>query len=99
MVFLLLLPLFNLPLTAFAQPGGPVLRERAEDELPARIHDPNLTFETVAADLKRPTAMAFLGPDDILVLFKDNGTVNRIIDGQLQAEPVLDVAVAKDNGT
>ena len=98
-LILLLLPLVNLPLDAFAQPGGPVLRERAEDELPPRIHDPNLTFETVAADLKRPTAMAFLGPDDILVTFKDNGTVNRIVNGQLQVEPVLDVAVANDNGT
>jgi glucose/arabinose dehydrogenase len=89
----------NLPIGAFGQPGGPVLRERAEDELPPRIHDPNLTFETVATELKRPTAMAFLGPDDILVTFKDNGTVNRIVNGQLQAEPVLDVAVANDNGT
>ena len=99
MLFLLLFPILNLPLGAFGQPGGPVLRERAEDELPARIHDPNLTFETVAEDLNHPTAMAFLGPDDILVTFKDNGTVNRIVDGQLQTEPVLDVAVANDNGT
>ncbi|HET6780326.1 MAG TPA: PQQ-dependent sugar dehydrogenase, partial [Nitrososphaera sp.] len=43
----------------------------------------------------------FLGDssDDILVTFKDNGTVRRIIDGELQAEPLLDVAVANNNGT
>jgi aldose sugar dehydrogenase len=34
-----------------------------------------------------------------LVTEKDNGTVRRIIDGEVQKEPVLDVAVANDNGT
>jgi aldose sugar dehydrogenase len=98
-LFLLIFPILNLPLTAFGQPGGPVLRERAEDELPATIHDPNLTFETIAADLNRPTAMAFLGPDDILVTDKDNGTVRRIVQGEVQTDPVIDVAVANDNDT
>ena len=57
--------------------------------------------ETVATGLDRPTAMAFLGgsSNDILVTEKDSGTVRRIIDGQVQREPVLDVAVANDNGT
>jgi aldose sugar dehydrogenase len=38
--------------------------------------------------------MAFLGPNDILVLEKDNGTVQRIVNGQMLSEPVLDVNVA-----
>ena len=38
--------------------------------------------------------MAFLGPDDILVLEKDNGTVQRIVNGKMLPEPVLDVNVA-----
>jgi glucose/arabinose dehydrogenase len=63
------------------------------------ISDPGLRLETVADGLERPTAMAFLGPDDMLVTEKDDGTVRRIIDGELQEEPVLDVAVANDNGT
>ena len=43
--------------------------------------------------------MTFLGPDDILVLDKDNGTVRRIIDGEVQEEPLIEVPVANDNGT
>src|ERR687895_2883142 len=71
------------------------------DDQPHAIRDPNLVAEELVTGLLRPTAMAFLGDssDDILVTFKDNGTVRRIIDGELQAEPLLDVAVANNNGT
>ena len=71
------------------------------DDQPHAIRDPNLQVEELVTGLLRPTAMAFLGDssDDILVTFKDNGTVRRIIDGELQAEPLLDVAVANNNGT
>ena len=45
--------------------------------------------------------MAFLGnsSNDILVTEKDNGTVRRVIGGVVQPEPIVDVAVANDNGT
>src|SRR6266508_378953 len=35
-LFLLIIPLINLPLTAAGQAEGPVLRQRAEDDLPPR---------------------------------------------------------------
>jgi len=38
--------------------------------------------------------MAFLSPDDILVLEKDKGTVQRIVNGEMLPEPLLDVNVA-----
>src|SRR5215211_3757633 len=71
------------------------------DDQPNATDDSNLRVEEIAAGLLRPTAMAFLGDssDDILVTFKDNGTVRRIIGGELQPEPLLDVAVANNNGT
>ena len=71
------------------------------DDQPNAIDDPNLQAEELVAGLIRPTAMAFLGDssDDILVIEKDNGTVRRIIDGELQPEPLLDVAVANNNAT
>jgi glucose/arabinose dehydrogenase len=40
------------------------------------------------------SSMAFLGLDDILLLNKNDGTVNRIINGVLLEEPLLDVNVA-----
>jgi glucose/arabinose dehydrogenase len=58
------------------------------------IKDPDLKIELVSRGLHRPTSMAFLGPDDILVLEKDNGTVRRIVNGNVLAEPLLDVPVA-----
>jgi aldose sugar dehydrogenase len=55
------------------------------------IKDSNLKVETVAEGLKTPTAMAFLGHQDILVLEKNTGKVQRIIDGKIQDAPVLDL--------
>jgi aldose sugar dehydrogenase len=83
-----------------AEPAVDPFRIPADDQ-PNAIRDPNLQAEELVTGLLRPTAMAFLGDssDDILVTFKDNGTVRRIIDGVLQPEPLLDVAVANNNGT
>jgi len=58
------------------------------------VNDPNLKVEKVFEGLRFPTKMAFLGPNDILVLEKDNGTVQRIVNGKILPEPVLDVDVA-----
>jgi aldose sugar dehydrogenase len=58
------------------------------------INDPDLKVEKVVEGLELPTSMAFLGPNDILVLEKDKGTVQRIVNGTMLEEPVLDVNVA-----
>ena len=58
------------------------------------LHDPNLSVEVVTAGLKFPTTMAFLGPNDILVLEKNNGHVQRVVNGKIMPKPVLDVNVA-----
>ena len=50
--------------------------------------------EKVTDGLEGPTAFAFIGPNDVLVLEKDKGTVLRIQDGIVLPEPVLDVNVA-----
>jgi aldose sugar dehydrogenase len=57
--------------------------------------DPSLKVETIFKDgLKGPTTgMAFLGPNDILVLEKNTGKVQRILDGNLQENPLLQVKV------
>jgi len=58
------------------------------------VRDTNLEIEVVAEGLEFPTSMAFLGPDDILVLEKEKGTVQRIVNGKILPEPLLDVNVA-----
>jgi aldose sugar dehydrogenase len=58
------------------------------------INDPNLKTEVVFKGLQFPTSLAFLGPNDILVLEKNNGTVQRIINGNMLPQPMLQVPVA-----
>ena len=53
------------------------------------INDPNLKAEVVFKGLKIPTSMAFLGPNDILVLEKNSGNVLRIVDGRVLEKPLL----------
>src|SRR5918999_742352 len=71
------------------------------DESPSAISDPNLRIDRIATGLNTPVAMAFLGnsSDDIIVAEKNNGTVRRIIEGLVQPEPLVDVAVANNNDT
>jgi aldose sugar dehydrogenase len=65
------------------------------------LTDPNLRLEVVAQGLGPSTAMAFLGnsSNDILVTEQHTGEVRRIIDGRIQQEPLIDVAVANGNGS
>jgi glucose/arabinose dehydrogenase len=57
------------------------------------LTDSSLVVTQIVTGLDVPTAIAFLDTNDILVLEKDFGQVRRVIDGVLQADPVLDVAV------
>ena len=72
----------------------PVLSYSTDDGIPSIIGDPALKVEEVARGLDLPTTMAFLGDNDILVLEKDKGTVQRIVNGKMLPEPLLDVNVA-----
>jgi aldose sugar dehydrogenase len=83
------IPFFNLNNVANADrapplPEGPIIK------------DSNLKAEVVFEGLTSPTSIAFVGPNDILVLEKDKGTVQRIVNGKILAEPLLDVNVAND---
>lgn len=60
--------------------------------------DPSLKVELFFKDgIKGPaTSMAFLGPDDILMLEKNTGKVQRILNGTLQQNPLLQVKVGTE---
>ena len=58
------------------------------------VADSNLKVELVVGGLEIPTTMAFLGPDDFIVLEKDKGTVLRVTNGVISSKPLLDVNVA-----
>src|ERR1041384_4234553 len=73
--------------------GQKIFRDRPLSLSPddPRVFDSRLKVEQVVKGLDLPTTMAFLGPDDFLVLEKDKGTVMRVLNGKILDEPVLDV--------
>jgi len=56
------------------------------------VVDPRLEVNTAADGLTTPISIAFIGPDDMLVLEKDTGRVKRVTGGVVGAT-VLDLAV------
>jgi glucose/arabinose dehydrogenase len=56
-----------------------------------------MELELVTSTLKDPTSMAFIGPDDILITEKNTGTVQRILNGEILEQPLLDVNVNGDD--
>jgi aldose sugar dehydrogenase len=62
------------------------------------MSDQNLKAELVVKGLESPTSMAFLGPNDILVLEKNSGTVQRVVNGVKLSEPLIDLDVASTDG-
>ena len=90
-IFLLFYPNYstiNLSYGAYAKapvaPNGPTVKDKV------------LKVEKVTDGLEKPTSMAFLGPNDILVTEKETGKVMHVIDGQIQDTPAIDVSVATD---
>ena len=97
-IFILLSSLY-LPLLLFsfcniyAQQNQPLSAENIT------LYDPNLKIELVTSGLDFPTTMAFLGPDDFLILEKA-GTVKRVTNGVILDKPLLhvDVSVKDERG-
>jgi glucose/arabinose dehydrogenase len=66
---------------------------RLDSALAQTLNNPKLHVRELTSGLSQPTAMAFIGPADILVAQKGDGLVRRVINGVLQPGQVLDVAV------
>ena len=59
---------------------------------PPSVVDPNLGVRTVVGGLTTPSTMAFIGPNDFLVLEKNTGRVKRVVNGS-SPSTVLDLSV------
>jgi len=68
------------PLAMNGQESGPQLVDR------------NLSVRTVVANLDQPTSMAFIGDNDLFVLEKASGKVQRVVNGVVTST-ALDLAV------
>jgi glucose/arabinose dehydrogenase len=62
------------------------------------VVDPNLGVRTVVSGLVTPSTMAFLGPNDFLVLEKNTGEVKRVVNGVPTTVLNLSVNNASERG-
>ena len=88
---------FALLYTTFFQPSyaqGAVNKLFEPTESLPIVNDPKLKVDLVFEGLHFPTSMAFLGPADILVTEKNDGTVQRLKSWKMEHNPILDVDVA-----
>jgi glucose/arabinose dehydrogenase len=63
------------------------------DTTPLTVLDPNLQVTTFLSGLTQPIGIVFLSATEAFVLEKSTGIVKRVINGVVQAAPVLDLAV------
>src|SRR5262245_8451182 len=70
-----------------------VTGQLAADSIPAQILDPTLQVTTVLTGLAQPIGIVFVGQNDFLFLEKATGQVKRVVNGNIQPTPVLDLAV------
>jgi aldose sugar dehydrogenase len=71
--------------------SNPALAQKSTEDGPQLVV-PNLSVRTVVSEMLTPISMAFLGDDDMLVLEKNTGKVQRVVGGMVQST-VLDLAV------
>ncbi len=74
--------------------GSTLARTKVAVEGPI-INDTILKAQLVVGGLKTPSAMAFLGPNDILITEKNTGNVMRAVNGVISHQPILHVFVTK----
>jgi glucose/arabinose dehydrogenase len=64
----------------------------AQEVVGPQLIDDNLVVDAAVGDLVTPIGIAFLGPDDMLVIEKNTGKVIHVTDGQIDGT-VLDLSV------
>jgi len=77
-------------------PSQPPSTQSSETSVPrlTTSYEGEFKIESVVEGLQLPTDFAFLGPNDILVTEKSNGTIQRVLNGHISKQPLLDVNVA-----
>jgi aldose sugar dehydrogenase len=70
----------------------PLIQYEPNNAYAQSVNDPNLAVESFVEGLSSPTSIAFIDNNNILVLEKD-GNVRLVSNGQLQAQPVLQIPV------
>ena len=72
------------------------VRSSAQEPVAPEMLAPTLGVRAVVSGLNLPIAIAFIGPDDLLVLEKDTGQIKRVVNGTVTAT-VLDLGVNRNS--
>jgi aldose sugar dehydrogenase len=88
---------FVVAAAAFAVSAG-IATSSARAQAGPTVVDPNLGVRTAVSGLVTPSTMAFLGPDDFLVLEKNTGQVKRVVNGAPSVVLDLSVNFASERG-
>ena len=91
-VFFTILILVLFPMWYYVSPAFSRAKITIETQ---NITDSSLKSQLITQGLKAPSAMAFIGPNDILVTEKNTGNVQRITNGKISVQPLLHVNVTK----
>ena len=89
---LTILVLASFPLWHFVSPA--LARAKITTEV-QNLTDSSLKSQLITRGLKAPSAMAFIGSNDILVTEKNRGNVQRITNGIISSQPLLHVDTTK----
>ena len=98
LVVQILVPSIALIATAILCPITANASSSSENDQSPTINDPKFEPELIYRGIRYGTNMAVLSPDDILVLERFEGTVQRIVNGSKLTEPLLDVNVSSQDG-
>ena len=91
-VFFTILILVLFPMWHYVSPALSRAKITIETQ---NITDSSLKSQLITQGLKAPSAMAFIGPNDILVTEKNSGNVQRITNGIISSQPLLHVDTTK----
>jgi glucose/arabinose dehydrogenase len=91
-VFFTILILVLFPLWYYVSPAFSRAKITIETQ---NITDSSLKSQLITQGLKAPSAMAFIGPNDILVTEKNTGNVQKITNGKISEQPLLHVDATK----
>ena len=91
-VFFTILILLLFPMWSYVSPAFSRAKITIETQ---NITDSSLKSQLITQGLKAPSAMAFIGPNDILVTEKNTGNVQRITNGKISEQPLLHVDATK----
>ena len=93
---LTILVIASFPLWHFVSPA--LARAKITTEV-QNFTDSSLKSQLITRGIKAPSAMAFIGPNDILVTEKNRGNVQRITNGIISSQPLLHVDTTKNKGS